>query len=195
MGVQKKIDALNTSGIPEDAKRMIKENKISIIVDRRTNKIPKYTKRKFLMVSDSYDAFENFGLVRKYIQNRYKITLSLLELLIYLAPKQYFTNKDYLNFPKQYHYRRVEDLQALEYARVVMEGANQSKRLFALSQKGMAIVVHFYQILSGEKQIPVRSEFNPMMKKNAKAIDKKTNFLIEQLRNMPVPESRRKLFE
>lgn len=182
--------------LSESAMAIIKENGISVTkkYNGRATTV-KYSKAQHIEVFLGYDLLENFIVARPYIQKRYKIDLCLLELLLYLSPKQYFTMIDYRNMPKQFKYSTMKNLLNTGYISVLQAGSAMDKHLYCVNNKGSIIVRHFYEILSGEKKISEESFINPLaLKRNTSTFDKKRMALIEKLNQSEVPESKRKLF-
>ena len=193
---RKTKDVMHTSNLGEGAIRSMKKNGISVVIDKNLKySRGAYTKRKFLRVSNSFDAFENLLVVRRYVQERYDITIQMLEIMLYLYPKQYFTQEDYRKIPKQYKYARINSMLLSGIAKIAADGLkNKGDRIYCLSAKSKGIVVHFYECLSGERKMSEWTASNPMALAGASNYDKKTLELIKSINKMEVPESRKSLY-
>lgn len=161
------------------------------------SKTSKYSKENRLYVFRGYDLLENMIVVRQYIQKKHEIDLGLLEVLLFLAPKQYFTQLDYREMPKQFKYCLLKNLIETGFVGIVQEGRNASKHIYKINRKGHEIVTSFYELLSGEKKISeTRFDQNPLLKKKARsAFDKKRMDLISKINQLPAPESKKGLYQ
>lgn len=164
-------------------------------VNMKGSKNPKYTKQHFLRIYEGYDMLENLLLVRIYIQRRFKVDLHLLEMLLYLSPKHYFTQKDYAEMPKNFSYTRIDNLVKTGMVRIAADGKHKHYHLYSLSAKGRTVISTFYKLLSGEEKIPVEKKYNPMADENAFAIDKKRLELIKKFNELPISDMKRMLHE
>ena len=82
-------NALKCKGLTLSYNRSGKSKKVKY--KRPTKAAPK---PKALPFFRGYDLLENMMVVRQYIQKKNNIDIGLLEILLYLAPKQYFTQAD-----------------------------------------------------------------------------------------------------
>lgn len=180
--------------LPEGAKELVVKKRL-VVIETGSPKARKrnYSKQKFLLAMDGHDILQNLIVVRPYMIARYKIEFRLLELLLYLFPMQYFTQDDYRIVPKPFTYRSVKDLLRLEMIVIAVNGENRGKHLYALSRKAKEMVIHFYQVLSGEKRIPENHQ-NPFAKQSANNHDKKRLELIKHLNQQEIPLTKKKLF-
>lgn len=174
-----------------DAKKALKKKKVRL---RSSGRKPKYVKEWFAEFFQGYDLLENMIFVRPYIQQYYDIDPRLLELLIYMAPKQYFTHKDYTEIPKPFQFRSVKYLMEREYVTVVTNGANIACNLYRISTKGMNIVRHYYELLSGERDLHVGGRNPWELKKNQTAINKKRLALSKKIMALGPPEKKKQLY-
>lgn len=181
--------------LSEDTLNAIKEQGITVTYKRNGKSAnPKYSKVEHLAFFRGYDLLENMIVARPYIQRRYNIDQGLLELLLFLAPKQYFTQKDYREMPKQFRYCSIKNLMNTGFVGIIQNGDSLDRHIYHINRKGSEIVRHFYEILSGEKKIP-EDYTNPLARKKTRTpFDKKKMDLITALNQLPVPESKKALF-
>jgi hypothetical protein len=181
--------------LSEDTCKAMKKQKMTIkYAANKNSKKGKYSKLLHLEFFEGYDLLENLLVARPYIQKRYNIDLGLLELLIFLGPKQFFTQKDYADMPKQYKYRSIKNLMETGFISIVQNGENLGKHIYKVNRQGSEIIRHFYEILSGEKKIP-ENTLNPLNKKRtATPFDKKKMDLIKKLNQIPAPDSKKPLY-
>lgn len=189
--VQKNL--LETSGIPENAKDELKKRNVKLGIGYAgKRKKGKYKKEVFIRIYEGYDMLENLLIVRSYIQKKYNIDNKLLELLLHIAPKHFFTQEDYRLMVKPFKYSRIRILLESGYVKLITNGKNKGKNLYSISPAGKRLIVDFYECLSGEKPIPVDSKSNPMARLDANAYDKKKMETIRKL-NQLTPSPRKKL--
>jgi hypothetical protein len=186
--------SIRESMSPETYKLLKDSGKRPVFHSRGKSKKEKYSKEQYVACFRGYDFMESLIVVRPYIQKRYNIDLALLELLLLLVAKKMFTQKDYASYPKQYKYRSIKNLMATGFVDFVQKGPNSSKDVYTINRKGIEIVAHFYECLSGEKKVPVNAT-NPFTKSTATPFEKKKLALIEQLNQLPPSPSKRQLFE
>lgn len=178
--------------ISKNTVKVLREAEINIFYHNRNEK---YSRKKYITYKDGYDFLENMILVRPYIQKRYKISVMVLEMLLYLRPKLFFTQMDFRQMPKKFQFGRVKNLLSTGFVDTLKKGDNLSTDLFAISRKGIEIVDHFYECLSGEVKIP-ENHLNPMTKtRTATGLDKKRMLLIKKLNSLPAPESKKYLYQ
>src|SRR5690606_4561381 len=115
-------------------------------------KKPKYTRPKEINIFQGYDLLENMIVVRQYVQKKHNIDLGLLETLLYLNPRQYFTQADYAEMPKQFKYCSIKNIIATGYIATLQQGTDLGKNVYKVNRKGHEIVCEFYELLSGERK-------------------------------------------
>lgn len=145
----------------ETRKMMSKENCYFV----KSNSHRKYNKQVF-MIQDHYNMFENLHFVRNYIQKKYNIDWRMLEYLLFLYAKQYFTYNDFASYPAPYHLKRIKDMIRkghVEEFKSKNPKVKGSKNVYRLTQQSKIIVSSFYKLLSGEKPMPILGRENPVM--------------------------------
>lgn len=163
-------------------------------VDKLTKE--RYSKELHLTVFRGYDLLENFLLARQYIQKKYGINFKLLEILLYLTPKHYWTQADFAKMPKNFSYCSVKNLINTGYVGTVQEGKTINKNIYKINTKGRNLVHEMYEILSGEKKVSLNPGLNPLMKKNTTtAFQKKAMGLIKEINLLPAPESKKGFYQ
>jgi len=160
------------------------------------SKTIKYSKEKHLLVFKGYDLLENLIVVRQYIQKKNNIDLGLLEILLYLSSRQYFTQSDFTEMPKQLKYGSIKNLIATGFVGIIQEGGNLGKHVYKVNRKGHEIVKNFYELLSGEKKICETQYENPLTRKRTRTpFDKKRMDLITKINQLPAPESKKGFYQ
>lgn len=186
----KKITPPSKKILP-DALRILKAKRIIL---RRSPRKAKYVKEWHAEYIHGYDILENIIFIRPYIQQYYDIDVRLLEMLLYMAPKQYFTQKDYTEVPKPFRFRSIKFLIEKEYITLITIGANVRYNLYKISAKGMNIVKHYYELLSGERDLHVGGRNPWELKKNQTAINKKRLVLSKKIMALGPPEKKKPLY-
>lgn len=143
---------IKRSSMGKTAKKLVIKKGISL-VPSTYKKYKEWDREKIIF--SGYNCLENLVIVRKYIQKIYDIDYSVLETLIYLHPKTFFTYEDYKELDKQYQIARVRRLTDLGLATLVSKGGRGGKALFTLSDRSRKIVIDFYDKLLGNKPMDV----------------------------------------
>lgn len=183
--------------IPRRAKAELKRRNVELKTKNRDKGgVVKYEKKHYSQIVIGYDMLENLMLVRYYVQKKHKISFKLLELLLFLAPKHFFTQADYKEMSKNYTYGRIGNIVDTGFVRLMTLGENKSRNLYTLSVTGKSVITDFYQCLFGEKKIPTSSvRDNPLALKSANVYIQKKFALIKQINELAVSETKRQFFE
>lgn len=153
----------------------------------------KYSKR-LITLSSGYDFLETLIIVRPYIQQKYNMGVSFLEILLYLHGKKFFCQADFGELTKQFTYGSLKNLLDTGYISMVQEGVDMSKHVFKLNTQATHIVQEFYELLSGERKFPEGWE-NPLDRKKTRTLsDKKRMTLIKKMNLLPAPEKKKPLY-
>lgn len=161
------VDDAVAGKISPDIKRALKETKITILTKKQLEG-RKYTKT---YVEDGFDLLENLLIVRQYVCKKYGFEFRLLELLLHLFPKPYFTQPEYYDMPKALIYSKLQYMVRHNYVSVISKGNSRTGKIFSLSPKARLIVKSFYRMLSGDKRIPENPALNPLARPNVNKID------------------------
>lgn len=187
-------EMLNT--LPEGAAEIVKNKKIHVVKNTasKSGKV-KYTKQRTLGFYQGYDFLENSIVIRQYVQNRYKININTLEMLLFLFPKNFFSHSDYKVMPKQFQYRKIDSMIELGLISIVVPGKNRGYHIYSLSRQAKEIVKIYYEYLSGEKKIPEDPKINPWVRKTVIPIDKKKMDLIKILSKQEPSDTKKAMFK
>lgn len=135
-----------------------------------------YVKKKprktpFLKVSEREFSFlKNWRIVRYYIQKRYSLTLSELEMILYLYDEYIFDRETFDTFAKSMSWdkKRFKELIQRGIIKQWREGkVSQSRKLYQLTQKTKLICSHTYKKLLGLELISEDPCRNDIMKGNS----------------------------
>jgi len=115
----------------------------------------------------AYDFLKNWRVVRYYIQKRYNIKLSELEMLLYLYDENVFDKETFNDFAESMTWDkgRLSDLIDRELIQEWRPGKKaKHRRLWTLSQKAKLICSHTYKKLLGFELISEDPYRNKIMK-------------------------------
>lgn len=114
-----------------------------------------FTEKKFLEIHEGYDFLRNFGIISCYVEERYGIDVNALQLLLYLYPLNYFSAEDYRLFPHTSSYKAAlrTNGKPNDLLEIAVYATNRQNHIFTLKSKYKRIVVEFYKLLAGVKQI------------------------------------------
>lgn len=184
-----------TEVVTESTAKAIKDKKIQLRYSTSKKATNKYSKQFQLHLLPGYDLLENFIVARPYIQKMYKLDIALFEILLFLSAKQYFTQEDFRELPKRFNYRTLKSLINTGLFAVVTQGEHRGAHLYKVNRKGVEIIRHFYEVLSGEKKFDETSGRNKLANVRTRTtIDGKRMNLIKKLNNLPAPEKKKPLY-
>lgn len=135
-----------------------------------------------ITVSLDYDTLQYLGIVRSYVQKKHNITISVLELMLFLYPLGVWSKQDYNKFPHRYNTRNIEVLINKGYIEPMFaeHSVKSSSQTFRLSRVAKRAVRDFYEYIHGEKTLPEETRTNPLLHKNASIRDLvKANAIME----------------
>lgn len=129
---------------------------------KRPKKTPVFKPRE-----RDYDFLKNWRIVRYYVQSRYELTTSELEMLLYLYDEHIF-DKDLFNTfanAMSWDKERFTIMTDKELIRVWRKGVKgRERRLYELTPKAKRICVHTYKKLLGLELISEDPYRNKIMK-------------------------------
>lgn len=121
-------------------------------------------------------------VVRMYIQKKYELSLSELELLLFLYDETVFDKDTFYEYACTLGFSTMNWLQKFEdreIIRVWREG-NNSNRMYTLTHKYKMVCNKMYEHLEG-KPISNNPQVNPLMKSNASFSDKMYSRIIKRM--------------
>lgn len=127
-----------------------------------------------IQISLDYSSLQYIGIVRHYIQKKHDITLSQLELLLFLYPLGIWSKDDYDLFPHRFSTRTIKPIMEKGFIDDIFEHElepESDKKVYRLTQKAKMIVRDFYQYLHQEKLIPETAVSNPLFRYDANPRD------------------------
>ena len=163
--------------LSEHTQEILRKEKTTLVTKRKT----KYN--KILILDGSFDILENYGIIRKYLQWKYEISVEDLELLYYLYPKNYFSKRDFFTYPLRWgngRFKKLEDDGFIEN----LYPKRKSWRVYRLSVKAQLIVKRAHQFLSGERKIPTDARTNKVFRETATYSQKKFRTVMETMREL-----------
>lgn len=179
--------------IARDALGKLTESGIRLVAAKpRKDTLLKYDKT--LRVYEGYDLCENLLLVRYLMMKRYDMPFRLLEVLLHLGPKNYFTAYDYGEIPKPFSYSLIERLIKTGYIVIAVKGKNKYQHVYTLSVSARHIVTTFYRLLCGEEKMPTDRRRNPLSVSDT-AFDKKKMALINKMNTIDPSDSKKQYWQ
>lgn len=132
-----------------------------------------FTEKKFLEIHEGYDFLRNLGIVSNYLKVRYGVNINTLQTLLFLYPLQYFTAEDYKEFPHKGTYRAAisGDGVVNDLLEIAVHSTNRQNHIYTLNKKSKRIVVEFYKLVAGVKQIPKDANKRLKTKVNYNKVD------------------------
>jgi hypothetical protein len=135
------------------------------------------------MKSKKSDFLKYWRPIRQYMKVKYGVCQADLDMLLFLYTEPYFTRDkfDEFNALLPWDKQRFEKLREngwIESYKNVMIGR---RKKYGLSMKSMRMIESIYSYLNGE-EIPIKSEVNPMFKRNVSYTDKVYRYFIMELR-------------
>lgn len=128
-----------------------------------------FKKTQSIRVSVDYACLQNLGLVRHFIQKKYKISIEELEYYLFVYSLNMFTKKDHGKFPSTFGTRTINSLLNRGVLVTVLEGVPRlsRKQVYKLSKEHTVICKRFYEYLHEEKTIPELEAWNVLFAKGA----------------------------
>ena len=192
--MKNKKDMFETSEMGEQAAQELRDRNVqlSIANDREI----KYDKKTFLRVYKGYDFLENYGVIRNYIRRKYNIDTYLLDILLYLAPKQFYTKNDLMKYPRDFRYIKVESLVKTGFFKTVIDHRFVTYKVYGVSARGRKLIEDFYECLSGEKEIKFDRycPFTPN-ERDLTTYDKKRVSILKETYSNPISPTKEALFK
>lgn len=190
--------------VPENIKELVKsksEDDFRFLErlpkkDKRIRKYKQKSKDVIFPIYNGYDFLENLLVVRHFVCKRYKISFELLEVFLYLYPKNFWTQDDYFIVPKQFTHNRMRYMLKKGHVVIFMKAKTERETIYRLSPSSRRIVEHFYKYLSGEDKMPVDSlYYSPFVSEKISAVDKLRKNLIYKINLLEPSENKKRLFE
>lgn len=173
--------------IPQHAKeRMLKDKTKVTEAFYKGNKKEAYNRLQFARIYKGYDFLENFAFVKAYIMKKYEMDrIQLLEILLYLVPKNFFTLKDFADVRTlTYTYKKIDILVNKGYVAIASTGRAKSDHLYTCTAKARQIVQETYEMLSREIPIPEDNVLDTDIK-----TDKLKSKIIKELNKKTKPKT------
>lgn len=130
-------------------------------------------------------------LIRRWAKAKSGLTLTDIELLLYLRSIPYFDREDFNSFCMiiSVNYNKITDLRRHGWIQVFKKRNGRQKTIYQLSHKARALVDQIYAYLEGE-EMPERAPTNPLYMKDSTYSERKSRIMVE-VRNREIREQRR----
>ena len=119
-----------------------------------------------LDITLDYSSLQYLGVIRPFIQKKFNVTYSELELLLFLVPLGIWSVEDYQEFPHRYSTRTIKSVfnKGFCYAMFDKYAFNSKYQTYNTTKQAKRIVRDFYEYLHMEKTIPESPNRNPLMR-------------------------------
>ena len=169
--------------IGPDTKKALRKHHTRIKTDTFPMAYSRKNPKHSLKFRTGYDLMRYSIVVRPFIVKLYKLESDLLlDILVYLFPIQYFTNKDYKLLPLYNTKFNLKQMVFKGYVDCAVEQSNFGSKVYCLSEKSIKVVVDYYKYMSGEKRIGKASSVNPFKDPEATRMDIKREKLMQSLK-------------
>jgi hypothetical protein len=128
------------------------------------------------------------------MKRKYELSLSDLEMLLFLYSEGLFTRSDFSEFGEimSWDRRRFDRLRNKGLIVMWRKARGSEPALYEVSHKCRQMIVHFYKKLSGEEMISENKYINPVFASDANYMDKVYKRAIKRFnqeqRQRPAPE-------
>ena len=139
-----------------------------------------------------FDFLKNWRIVRYYVQKRYDLTLSELEMLLFLYDENVFDKEVFNDFANSMSWDRgrFEEIKTKGLIRLWRKGkVSRHRELYELTQKAKLICSHTYKKLLKQELISEDPYRNNIMKGNT-YMDKVYRSLIKKMNNKTTADAR-----
>ena len=147
-----------------------------------TQKLKNHRKPNYFFSEKSSTYLKYIRLVRKYIQKKYSLSISELELILYLYDETVFDKKTFIDYSTILGFTSFDWMKRLKDKGIIKKWRDEPglKRLYTLEHKYKLVCNKLYKHLEGEP-IPMTVNQNPLFKSNASFSDKMYARLIKQM--------------
>ena len=123
-----------------------------------------------------------FRVARMYIQRKYELSLSELELILFLYDESIFDKQTFDGYACTLGFSTMNWIQKFEEREIlkVWREGTKEKKMYVLTHKYKMACSKLYKHLAGEA-IPQNPQFNPIFKSNASFSDKMYAKLIKKM--------------
>lgn len=139
-------------------------------------------KPKYFFKEKASSYLKYLRVVRKYIQKKYELNLSELELILFLYDEQIFNEETFDGYAKTLGFTSFNWFEKFRDRGIIKKWIDQQgyKSLYVLTQRYKIAMNKFYSHLEGEA-IPEKVAQNPLFSSTASFSDKMYSRLIKQM--------------
>ncbi len=162
--------------------RKRKMKRIGEVNNVKVQKISNEKPKNYLFKDKASSYLKYFRVVRKYIQKKYDLSLSELELILFLYDESLFNKETFNSYSCTLGFSTMNWLDKFiekEIIKVWRDGSERSK-VYVLTQKYKIACSKMYKHLEGE-EVPQNAQYNPLFKTNAPFSDKMYAKLIKKM--------------
>lgn len=147
-----------------------------------TQKLKSPRKPNYFFSEKSSSYLKYIRVVRKYIQKKYELSITELELILYLYDESVFDKKTFIDYSVILGFTSIDWMRKLKERGIIKRWRDEPgfKRLYTLEHKYKLACNKLYKHLEGEP-IPTNVNQNPLFKAGASFSDKMYARLIKQM--------------
>ncbi len=130
------------------------------------------------------DFLKHWRVVRFYAKRKYNLTQADLDILLFLYSEGRFTKEIFKSYSEIVSWDRKRFKRLMDEGWIITwrKSHGRSFSLYELSHKAKTIISKMYRILLGEDEIPDSIKRNPLLRKDARYIDKVHKNVINDMR-------------
>ena len=130
------------------------------------------------------DFLKHWRVVRFYIKKKYNIGQADLDILLFLYSEGRFTRQIFNDYSQIVSWDRKRFKRLVDSGWIITwrKSHGRSFSIYELSHQAKMMISKAYKILLGEEEIPQSIKRNPLLKNNAKYLDKVHRNIIKDIK-------------
>ena len=130
------------------------------------------------------DFLKHWRVVRFYIKKKYNIGQADLDILLFLYSEGRFTRQIFNDYSQIVSWDRKRFKRLVDSGWIITwrKSHGRSFSIYELSHQAKMMISKAYKILLGEEEIPQSVKRNPLLKNNAKYLDKVHRNIIKDIK-------------
>ena len=152
-------------------------------------------RKNYDRIEPRFDTMKYWKVIRNWAKQKYKITISDMDMLFFLYSEKLFTKDCFDEFMRTmlFDKDKFEKFRVRGFIIKWREGGYNQKSLYELSYHAKRIVYSIYAKMNGEEEIPTNKQKNPMYLAGATKATKRYHNLINKF-NAEVPERKKEMW-
>lgn len=152
-------------------------------------------RKNYDRIEPRFDTMKYWKVIRNWAKQKYKITISDMDMLFFLYSEKLFTKDCFDEFMRTmlFDKDKFEKFRVRGFIIKWREGGYNQKSLYELSYHAKRIVYSIYAKMNGEEEIPTNKQKNPMYLAGATKATKRYHNLINRF-NAEVRERKKEMW-